>query len=69
MDEGVYLCRAVVVGVEGEPVRVVEKTKRRDRRVRRKVAKGRFTVLRIMEVKVWGTGGEGGGGGGEEEGS
>lgn len=52
VDEGLYLCRAVVVGVEGEPMRVVEKTVRRRRRVKRVTSKMRFTVLRIRELRV-----------------
>ena len=52
------MCRAVVVGVEGEPMRVVEKTKRRQRRVKRVRCKMRFTVLRVREVRVLGGEGE-----------
>ena len=66
MDERLFVCRAVVVGVEGEPMRVVEKTKRRQRRVRRARHKGRFTVLRVREVRVLGGEGEGEGEGEEE---
>ena len=57
IDENLFVCRAVVVGVEGEPMRVVEKTKRRQRKVRRMRHKGRFTVLRVREVRVLGEGG------------
>ena len=52
VDESRFLLRAVVVGVEGEPLRVVEKTKRRNRRVKRVKTKGRFTVLRVSELRV-----------------
>ncbi|KAK3167165.1 hypothetical protein OEA41_010291 [Lepraria neglecta] len=52
VDESRFLLRVVVVGVEGEPLRVVEKTKRRNRRVRRVKTKGRFTVLRVSELRV-----------------
>lgn len=41
-----------MVGVETEPMRVVEKTKRRQRRVKRAKNKMRFTVLRVVEVGV-----------------
>jgi len=52
VDEGLFVLRAVVVGVEGEPMRVVEKTKRRQRRVKRVRSKMRFTVLRVCELRV-----------------
>jgi len=55
------------VGVEGEPMRVVEKTKRRQRHVKTVRSKMRFTVLRVVEVRVC-VGGEGGGEDGGEEG-
>lgn len=50
-------------------MRVVEKTKRRQRKVRRMKHKGRFTVLRVREVRVLGGEGEESEGGleGEEE--
>ena len=69
MDERVFVCRAVVVGVEGEGLRVREKTKRRQRRVNRVKTKGRFTVLRVRELRVFaGMGDEGGEEGGMEGG-
>lgn len=40
------------MGVEGEPMRVVEKTKRRQRRVKRVRSKMRFTILRVRELRV-----------------
>ena len=52
VDEALFVCRAVVVGVEGEPMRVVEKTKRRQRKVKRATHKMRFTVLRVKELRV-----------------
>lgn len=52
IDERVFECRAVVVGHEGEPVRVKEKTKRRNRRVRTVRSKLKFTVLRVAELRV-----------------
>ncbi|KAI9848625.1 MAG: hypothetical protein M1838_000464 [Thelocarpon superellum] len=54
VDERLFECRARVVGVESEPLRVIEKTKRRQRRVKRIKSKMRFTVLRVAEVKVRG---------------
>ncbi|MCJ1279927.1 hypothetical protein MMC21_007752 [Puttea exsequens] len=69
VDERVFVCRAVVVGVEGEGLRVREKTKRRQRRVNRVKTKGRFTVLRVRELRVFaGMGDEGGEEGGMEGG-
>ena len=61
------MCRAVVVGIEGEPMRVVEKTKRRQRRVKRVKSKMRFTVLRVRELRVLMGVGEGEGEGVERE--
>lgn len=52
IDEKYFVCRALVVGVEGEPMRIVLKTKRRQRRVQRVTSKGRFTILRIVELTV-----------------
>lgn len=52
VDGELFVCRAVVVGVEGEPMRVVEKTKQRQRKVKRKMCKMRFTVLRVKELRV-----------------
>ena len=52
VDETRFLCRAVVVGVEGEPLREVVKTVRRNRRVRIKKNKMQFTVLRITDLEV-----------------
>lgn len=40
------------MGIEGEPMRVVEKTKRRQRRVKRVKSKMRFTILRVRELRV-----------------
>ncbi len=52
VNERYFVCRARVVGVEAEPMRVIEKTKRRQRHVKRATSKGRFTVLRVTEVRV-----------------
>ena len=52
VDETKFLCRAVVVGVEAEPLRRVEKTVRRNRRVRVKKNKMHFTVLRITDLEI-----------------
>lgn len=52
IDERVYECRATVIGVESEPLRVKVKTKRRQRRKRHVKSKHRYTVLRISELKI-----------------
>ena len=52
LDERLFECRARVLGVESEPMRVMEKTKRRQRHVKHVRSKHRSTVLRIMEVRV-----------------
>lgn len=67
VDEALFVCRAVVVGVEGEPMRVVRKTKQRQRKVKSKMSKMRFTVLRVKELTVL-PGGEGEGEGEDEGG-
>jgi len=54
LDERLFECRATVVGVESEPMRIKEKTKRRQRRIKRVKSKMRFTVLRVSEVRVKG---------------
>ncbi|KAF3769167.1 hypothetical protein M406DRAFT_344998 [Cryphonectria parasitica EP155] len=52
IDERLFECRATVVGVDSEPMRIKEKTKRRNRRVRTVKSKHRYTVLRISELKI-----------------
>ncbi|KAH0565269.1 hypothetical protein GP486_001334 [Trichoglossum hirsutum] len=52
VDERLFECRARVMGVEAEPMRVKEKTKRRQRRVKTVRSKHRFTVLKISELKI-----------------
>jgi large subunit ribosomal protein L21 len=51
IDERLFVCRARVMGVESEPMRIKEKTKRRQRRVKKVRSKHRYTVLRVMEVR------------------
>lgn len=43
-----------MLGTESEPMRIKEKTKRRQRHVRKVKSKHRYTILRVMEVKVKG---------------
>ncbi|KNG84363.1 aconitate hydratase [Aspergillus nomiae NRRL 13137] len=52
IDERLFECRMRVMGVDSEPLRVKEKTKRRQRHVRKVRSKHRYTLLRVMDVKV-----------------
>ncbi len=52
LDERIFECRARVMGVEAEPMRIKEKTKRRNRKIKTVRSKHKFTILRIAEVKV-----------------
>ena len=54
LDEGLFVCRAVVMGFESEPLRIKEKTKRRQRRIKKVKSKHRFTILKVKEVRVRG---------------
>jgi len=52
LDDRLYTCRAVVLGTESEPLRIKEKTKRRQRRLKKVKSKHRYTILKIREVVV-----------------
>jgi large subunit ribosomal protein L21 len=52
LDERIFECRARVLGTEGEPVRVKEKTKRRNRKVKTVRSKHKFTILRVTELRI-----------------
>jgi hypothetical protein len=52
VDDRLFVCRAVVMSVESEPLRIKEKTKRRQRHVRKVKSKHRFTVLKIKELRI-----------------
>jgi hypothetical protein len=52
LDERLFVCRATVVGVEMEPERIKEKTKRRQRHVRHVRSQHRYTVIKIRELEV-----------------
>ena len=54
LDERLFVCRAVVMGVESEPMRMKEKTKRRNRKVKTVRSKHKFTILKIKEVRIRG---------------
>jgi len=52
LDERLFTCRAVVMGVESEPMRVMEKTKQRQRHTKHVKSKHKYTVLKVREVSV-----------------
>ena len=52
VDGRLFQCRAVVLGTESEPLRVMVKKKRRTRRAQRVSSKHKYTVLRISELKI-----------------
>jgi len=52
LDDRLFVCRAVVMGVESEPMRMKEKTKRRQRKVKTVKSKHRYTILKVKEVRV-----------------
>ncbi|ETN43268.1 uncharacterized protein HMPREF1541_02427 [Cyphellophora europaea CBS 101466] len=52
LDERLFECRARVMGVESQPMEIKEKKKRRNRRVRTVKSKHKYTVLRVMDVRV-----------------
>jgi len=41
-----------VLGTESEPLRIKEKTKQRQRRVKKVMSKHRYTMLKISELKI-----------------
>ncbi|KAA8908991.1 aconitate hydratase [Sphaerosporella brunnea] len=52
LDERLFRCHATVVAETAEPMRVKEKTKRRQRKIKKVKSKHVYTVLRIKEVVV-----------------
>ena len=52
LDERLFECRVRVMGIESQPMTIKEKKKRRNRRVRTVKSKHKYTVLRVMDVKV-----------------
>ncbi|GAO15084.1 uncharacterized protein UV8b_02374 [Ustilaginoidea virens] len=52
IDERIFECRATVLGVESEPLRIKIKKKRRQRRKRQARSKHRYTILRISELNI-----------------
>lgn len=52
IDERMFECRVRITGVEAEPLRIKEKTKRRQRHVKQARSKHRYTIMRVMDVRV-----------------
>jgi large subunit ribosomal protein L21 len=52
LDPRLFSCRATVIGETAEPLRVKEKTKRRNRKIKKVKSKHSYTVLRIKELEV-----------------
>ncbi|KAL8323164.1 hypothetical protein RB593_004893 [Gaeumannomyces tritici] len=52
ISEGLFECRAVVIGTETEPIRHKIKKKRRERKTKIVKSKHKYTVLRISELKI-----------------
>lgn len=52
LDDRLFVCRAVVMGVETEPLRVMEKKKQRNRHTRHVFSKHKYTCLRIGELRL-----------------
>jgi large subunit ribosomal protein L21 len=52
LDERLFECRVRVMGVENQPMTYKEKTKRRNRKVKTVKSKHKYTVVKVMEIKV-----------------
>lgn len=52
LDDRLYVCRATVSGTESDPMKIKEKTKRRQRKVKTVKSKHKHTILRISELKI-----------------
>lgn len=52
IDDRLFECRIRVMAVDSEPMRVKEKTKRRNRKTRTAKSKHKYTVLKVMQVRV-----------------
>lgn len=52
VDERMFECRVRVLGVDAEPMRVKEKTMRRRRHTQHIRSKHKYTLMRVMDVKV-----------------
>lgn len=52
VDERLFECRAVVLGAEAEPMRIMIKKKRRCRRKKQVKSKHKYTILRVSELRI-----------------
>lgn len=52
VDERLFECRAVVMGADAEPMRVMIKKKQRCRRKRHVYSKHKYTLLRVSELRI-----------------
>jgi large subunit ribosomal protein L21 len=52
LDERLFECRVRILGVDSQPMTIEEKKKRRNRRVRTVKSKHKYTVCKVMEVKI-----------------
>ncbi|KAK5956362.1 hypothetical protein OHC33_002939 [Knufia fluminis] len=52
IDERLFECRMRVMGLDSGPMVIKEKKKRRNRRTRKVASKHKYTVLKVMEVRV-----------------
>lgn len=52
LNEKYFECRAVVIGEEAEPLRIITKKKQRQRRKTTVRSKHKYTVLRVQELKI-----------------
>ena len=54
LDERLFECRVRIMGIETQPMQFKEKKKRRNRHLKTVKSKHKYTLCRVMEVKVKG---------------
>lgn len=54
LDERLFECRVRVMGIETQPMQIKEKKKRRNRHLKLVKSKHKYTLCRVMQVKVKG---------------
>lgn len=52
IDDRLFECRMRVMALDSGPMMIKEKKKRRNRRTRKVTSKHKYTVLKVMEIKV-----------------
>lgn len=52
IDDRLFECRVRVMGIDSGPMMIKEKKKRRNRHLKEARSKHKYTVLKVMEVKV-----------------